>query len=96
MGAILRLACLAALLSAGTSGGAHAQGIGTMQVTARVLPARPSWVALEETRAAALAVLHEPSTPAGRRRSRLVLTRAEFQAQGSRRTLVVTLDYPHN
>jgi hypothetical protein len=95
-GVILRLACVTALLFTVVSGRALAQGIGTMQVTARVLPAGPSRVALEETRAVTAAALREPWTLSTIRRTRLVRTRADLLAQGSRRTLVITLHYPHN
>ncbi len=92
----LRLLCLSLLLSAALSGRVSAQAIGTMQVTARVLPAGPSWTGLSEARAAALAVLGDPFSRSSTRRTDLVRVYAELQGVGSRRRLLITLHHPHN
>lgn len=91
-----RLACLWLLLSAALSGRVSAQGVGTMQVTARVLPAGASWTGLSEARAAALAVLRDSSSRSSSRRTDLVRAYAELQGVGSRRRLLITLHHPHN
>ena len=95
-GPLLRLVCLSVLLSAALSGRVSAQAIGTMQVTARVLPAGPSWTGLSEARAAALAVLGGPSSRSSSRRTGLVKVDAELQGVGARRRLLITLHHPHN
>lgn len=95
-GPLPRLVCLSLLLFVARSGRVSAQGLGTMQVTARVLPAGPSWTGLSEARAAALAVLGDPASRSSNRRTDLVRAYAELQGVGSRRRLLITLHHPHN
>jgi hypothetical protein len=87
--AALRLGGLSVLLAMGLSRQVSAQAIGTMQVTARVIPASASWAALTEAQEAARA-------PSPVRRAGLTLTSVELQARGARRSLVVTINYPQN
>jgi hypothetical protein len=93
---MLQLGLLAVPLMAAFPGGASAQGLGTMQVTARVLPGRPVWGGLAEAQAAARQVLL--SSPAGPeiRRAGLVQARAEFAPTAGQRRLLVTVNYPRN
>jgi hypothetical protein len=95
-GPILRLLGLSSLLALALPQGVSAQGIGTMQVSARVLPAGPTWTALSEARAAAQAVLADPHTRSSSRSTQLVRAYAELQGVGSRRRLLITLHHPHN
>ena len=94
--AIVKLGLLALLLTAALPGGASAQALGTMQVTARVLPGRPSWMGLAEAQVLVQSV--DLTRPAGSkvRRSGLVQARAELASAGERRRLLVTVDYPRN
>jgi hypothetical protein len=95
-GAILRLALVTGPLAAGIPGGASAQALGTMQVTARVLPGLPAWAALREAQALAQQVLLAPLSGPEVRRAGLVQSRAELASTGGRRRFVVTVDYPRN
>lgn len=96
VGPLLRLVCLSSLLAAALPGRVSAQGIGTMRVSARVLPAGPTWTALSEARAAAWAVLDDPFVRSSSRRAHLVTAYAELQGVGARRRLLITLHHPHN
>ena len=91
----LRLAGLTALLSAAHFAGASAQSTGTMQVTARVVPAGPSWAALDESRAAVRGLAAAPFSRGAVRRAGLVRTEAVLLPSQGRR-LVVTIDHPYN
>jgi hypothetical protein len=95
LGAALRLGGLAALLSAALSAGASAQSTGTMQVTARVLPAGPSWTAVDETYAAVRRLAAAPYSGISVRRAGLVRTEAVLLPADGRR-LVVTIQHPYN
>ena len=95
-GSLLRLVGLSSLLAAALPGRVSAQGVGTMQVSARVLPGGPTWTALSEARAAALTVLGDPFARSSNRRTHLVKTYAELQGEGFRRRLLITLHHPHN
>ena len=94
--AILRLGLLAVPLMVSFPSWASAQGLGTMQVTARVLPGRPAWAGLTEAQAVARQVLLSSSASPEIRRAGLVRARAELASIGGRRRLVVTVDYPRN
>ena len=48
IGAVLRLGLLPPLLAATVPDGVSAQALGTMQVTARVVPGQPAWTAVSE------------------------------------------------
>lgn len=94
--AMLRLGLLAVPLMAAFPGGASAQGLGTMQVTARVLPGRPAWAGLTQAQALAQQVLLSSSAGPEIRRVHLVQARAELASTGGRRCLLVTVNYPRN
>jgi hypothetical protein len=87
---------LAVLLTAALPAGVSAQALGTMQVTARVIPGRPAWDGLSEARTLARAALLAPSTASGTRRADLVQARAEFNSSPARRRLMITVNYPRN
>ena len=94
--ATLRMGLLTALLAAVLPAGVSAQALGTMQVTARVLPGGPAWAGLAEARVLARqALLSPPATPRTRRAG-LVQTRAELTTTAARRRLLVTVQYPRN
>ncbi len=92
----LRIAGLVTLLVLGLPQRASAQGSGTMQAAARVVPATTSWTGVREARAAALAILEHPGTGSTVRLAGLVRTTAELQGSGSRRRVLVTIHHPHN
>ncbi len=94
-GAALRLAGLTAILSAAFSTGVSAQGTGTMQVTARVLPAAASWAALIEAREAVSELAAGPSQRAAIRRKDVLRTEAMILPADCR-CLVVTIQHPYN
>ena len=95
-GATLRLGVLAMALVAAFPAGASAQALGTMQVTARVLPGPPAWAGLTEAQALARQVLLSSSAGPQIRRAGLVQARAELASTGERRSLLVTVHYPRN
>ena len=95
-GAMLRLGLLAVPLMAAFPGSASAQALGTMQVTARVLPGRPSWAGLAEAQILAREALLSPAAGSDIRRAGLVQARAEIATTGGRRRLLVTVHYPRN
>lgn len=94
--AAARIAWLATLLALTLPAGASAQGAGTMQVTARVLPGRPPWRALAEVGTAVAAFSLAPGTGGSRRRAGLVRAGVEILREGGRRSLVVTVQHPVN
>jgi hypothetical protein len=96
VGAVVRLGLLPGLLLAAVPGVVSAQSLGTMQVTARVLPGRPGWAGLSEARGLTRNVLSAPWTGTRTHRAGLVLTRAELAPAERRRRLLVTIHYPHN
>ena len=93
---LIRLGALSALFAAGVPGGVSAQALGTMQVTARVLPGQPGWAGLSEARALAQEVLSRSSVASQTRRAGLVQARAELAPADGRRRLLVTINYPQN
>lgn len=95
-GRALRLMVLSVLTVLAPPVAASAQGIGTMQVTARVLPAATAWTGLAEVRAAARDLALARAGGPLVRRTGLVQTRAEVRRSGSRRLLLVTLQHPRN
>jgi hypothetical protein len=95
-GAMLRLGLLAVPLVVSFPGLASAQALGTMQVTARVLPGRPGWAGLTEARILAREALLSPAARSEIRRAGLVEARAQLTTTGGRRCLLVTVDYPRN
>jgi hypothetical protein len=95
-GASLRFGLLAGLLALALPSGVSAQALGTMQVTARVLPGRPGWAGLSEARNLARQALLTPFVTSETHRAGLVQARAELTATAGRRRLLVTVDYPRN
>jgi hypothetical protein len=95
-GAMLRLGLLVVSLMVSFPGWASAQALGTMQVTARVLPGRPAWAGLAEAQILAREALLSPAAGSDVRRAGLVQARAELATTGGRRHLLVTVDYPRN
>jgi hypothetical protein len=95
-GAILRIGLVLAPLAAALPGGASAQALGTMQVTARVLPSRPAWAGLTEAQALAQQVLMASPAEPQTRRTGLVLARAGLASTAGQRRLLVRVDYPRN
>ena len=99
-GPLTRCMAVAAALALGLPGVSHAQALGTMQVSARVLPADAAWTGLAESRLAAQSLV---SRPGGRgaaqpvvRRTGMVLTRAQVVRQAGQPLLLVTVQHPHN
>jgi hypothetical protein len=93
---ILRLAAVSGFLALSLPETSSAQALGTMQVTARVIPASVAWSGVAE---AGLAARSVAQWNAGRpliQRNGLVHTRAEIRPTESRPLLVVTVHYPHN
>jgi hypothetical protein len=95
-GAMLRLGLLAVPLMVAFPGWVSAQALGTMQVTARVLPGRLAWAGLAEAQMLAREALLSPAAGSDVRRAGLVQARAELATTGGRRRLLVTVDYPRN
>jgi len=94
---MLRLAVLSGFLLLGLAGPSSAQGLGTLQVTAQVVPATAAWTGLAEAAVAAQGAAREAT--AGQtliRRTGLVHARAEMHGSGGRRLLLVTIHHPHN
>jgi hypothetical protein len=95
-GRILRTAALGGVLAVALPGISSAQSIGTMQVSARVVPASAAWSGLSEAGLAAQAAVQAPSERPLIRRSGLVHSATEIRRVGSRRVVVVTIQHPHN
>lgn len=95
LGGVLRFGLLPPLLAATVTTGVSAQALGTMQVTARVLPGRPGWTAVSEAGALARSVV-STGARAQSRHAGLVRTRAEVASVQGRRRLLITVHYPHN
>lgn len=95
-GGILRMIALMGALALGVPQTSSAQALGTMQVTARVVPASVAWAGVAQGREAARSAARERSGRLIVRRSRLLLTRAEIRPSGGRRLLIVTIHHPHN
>ncbi len=94
--AILKFGLMVVPLTAGLPSGASAQALGTMQVTARVLPGGPAWAGLAEAQILGRQALLSPAGGSHLRRGDLVQARAELATTGDRRRLLVTVDYPRN
>jgi len=95
-GVLFRVAVLPAMLALGLPSGASAQALGTMQVTASVLPGKPSWSGLSEAQNLARRVLQAPWSGPATSRTELVHSRAEFEVVNGRRRMLVTIHYPQN
>jgi hypothetical protein len=95
-GNFLRSAAFCGLLALGLPETSAAQAVGTMQVSARVIPATTAWTGLSEAALAARAVAQAPRGRSVVRRAGVIATRAEIDPAGDRRHLVVTIHYPHN
>lgn len=92
----LRAASVFAALALVLPGAASAQALGTMQVRARVLPARVGWHALAEVSALARHAVLALEEGAVTRRAGLVQAHAEVALVSGRRRLLVTIHHPYN
>ena len=95
-GLALRVAPFVALLSAALPGGVSAQALGTMQVTARVVPAEAGWSGLAAARTLAREVLSRPAGPGEVRWGDVARIEAAMVSGKGPRELLVTVDYPRN
>ena len=95
-GQVLRAVAVCGLLAMGLPGTSSAQAIGTMQASARVVPASAAWTDLSEAGLAARAAVGAASDGPLIRRNGLVRSSAEIRAVGSRREVLVTLQHPYN
>lgn len=95
-GKFVRVAALTALLVLALRGTSSAQALGTLQVTARVVPASVGWTGVAEAGLAARSAASQQTGRPSIRRSGLVRTRAEIHPSGGRRLLLVTVEHPHN
>jgi hypothetical protein len=93
---ILRMIPLLGALALGLPQTSSAQAVGTMQATARVVPASVAWAAMAEGREAAHRAAGERPGRYVLSRGGLLLTRAEIRPFGGRRLLIVTVHHPHN
>jgi hypothetical protein len=93
---MLRTAALCGVLAVALPGTSSAQSIGTMQVTARVVPASAGWSGVSEAGLAAQGAVRAPLGRPLIRRSGLVHSAAEIRTVGSRRVVVVTIQHPLN
>jgi hypothetical protein len=94
-GRILRGVALLGALALGLPRTASAQSLGTMQVTARVVPASVAWTGVAEAGEAARTAARERyGRPLVRRRG-LVHAWAEIHPSEGR-LLIVTIQHPHN
>ena len=73
-----------------------AQAQGTMQVTARVVPASVAWAGVAEVGQALRSATGDPAGRVSVRRGRLTQARTEIRSSGGRRLLIVTIQHPHN
>ena len=94
--AIWGLGLVTLLVSVASPDGVSAQALGTMQVTARVLPGGPGWAGISEARALARQVGSAPASHSETRHVGLVQARAEVASGQGRRRLLITIHYPHN
>ena len=95
-GALRGLGLITLLAAVARPDGVSAQSLGTMQVTARVLPGGPGWTGFFEARALARQVGSAPVSDSETRHVGLVQARAEVAPGQGRRRLLITIHYPHN
>jgi len=99
-GRIFRVAVGLGFLALGLPATSSAQGLGTMQVAARVVPASVGWSGVAEAGVAARsAAVGEPGRAVIRRAGLIQATAQIFPSRGpagGRRLLIVTLQHPHN
>jgi len=95
-GALPGLGLITLLVAVACPGGVSAQALGTMQVTARVLPGGPGWAGFSEARALARQVGSAVASHSETRHVGLVQARAEVASGQGRRRLLITIHYPHN
>jgi hypothetical protein len=74
----------------------YAQALGTMQVTARVVPAPVAWTGLAEAGEAARSAVRDPSAMPVVRRGRLLQARAEIRDSACSGLLIVTVQHLRN
>jgi len=94
-GSLIRLVLLG-LLAVGLPRMSYAQALGTMQVTARVIPGAVAWSGLAEAQAAARSAAGTRSWMPVVRRGRLVQARAEIRASAGLGLVVVTINHLRN
>jgi hypothetical protein len=87
---------LCALLVAGLPAICYAQAIGTMQATARVVPAAAAWTGVSVAGHAARAAVGIPTGHAMTLRHGLVRAAGEIRTVRNRREVLVTIQHPHN
>ena len=95
-GALPGLCLVTLLVALARPDGVSAQALGTMQVTARVLPGGPGWAGFSEARALARRVGSAPASDSETHHVGLVQARAEAASGQGRRRLLITIHYPHN
>jgi hypothetical protein len=95
-GGMLRGLALLGWLALGLPRTSSAQALGTMQVSARVVPASVAWAGVAEGREAARIAAKQRWGRPIVRRGGLLLTQAEIRPLGGRRLLIVTIHHPHN
>ena len=95
-GKILRFGAFCALLALVSPRTAEAQTLGTLQVSARVVPASAAWTGVSEANLAARQAIGARAAGALVRENGVVLTRAELLPSGDRRVLLVTVQHPRN
>jgi hypothetical protein len=90
-----RIAALVGLVALGVPTASAAQALGTMQVTARVLPASAAWAGIVAAGAAAQEAIQTQSGTSAYHNG-LIRVRSEIRASKDYRLVLVTIDYPHN
>jgi hypothetical protein len=95
-GALPGLGLITLLVAVARPDGVSAQALGTMQVTARVIPGEPGWAAFSEASALARQVGSPSVSQSETRRVGLVQARAELASGQGRRRLLITIHYLHN
>jgi hypothetical protein len=94
-GNFLRSTAFCGLLALGIPSTSAAQA-GSIQVSARVLPATTAWTGLSEAGVAAREAVQMPWGRPLLRHAGLVQTRAEIHRSGGSHLVLVTIQYPHN
>jgi len=95
-GGVLRWTVLLGILGLAFPRTSYAQAVGTMQVTARVVPASVAWTAVAEAREAARSVVRDPSALPVVRGGRLLQARAEIHDSTGPGLVIVTVQHLRN
>jgi len=91
-----RAVAVCALLAAGLPAICYAQAIGTMQATARVVPAAAAWTGVSVAGHAARAAVGISTGHPMILRDGLVRAAGEIRTARNRREVLVTIQHPHN